>query len=54
MQQNELEEIVKGLNRLKNTAKKLGMARANLHDIEIALAVVERVAAKINGQRKAS
>jgi hypothetical protein len=54
MQQNELEEIIKGLNKLKNTVKKLGMARANLHDIEIALAVVERVSAKVHGQRKAS
>lgn len=50
MKQHEFEEIVKGLNKLRNTVKSLGMARANLHDIEIALAVVERVAAKVNGK----
>lgn len=54
MKKSDLDNVTNGLNELKKTVKKLGMPRANLHDIDIALAVVARVEEKISKQRKAS
>lgn len=50
MKKDELEVVAKNLNDLKKAVKRLGMPRSNLHDLDIALSVIERVADRMEAK----